>query len=107
MVVFVIYYFHDITKEKNSTENKTSVTCFAGYCVFIDAEHALDPSFAEALGVRTEDLLLAQPDCGEQALSLTDTFIRSGSIDVIVVDSVSSRMLESAYDLLQLVGRML
>ncbi|MCO5563705.1 hypothetical protein L7F22_017352 [Adiantum nelumboides] len=61
-----------------------------GYCVFIDAEHALDPSFAEALGVRTEDLLLAQPDCGEQALSLTDTFIRSGSIDVIVVDSVAA-----------------
>lgn len=61
-----------------------------GYCVFIDAEHALDPSFAEALGVHTEDLLLAQPDCGEQALSLTDTFIRSGSIDVIVVDSVAA-----------------
>lgn len=61
-----------------------------GYCVFIDAEHALDPSFAEALGVRTEDLLLAQPDCGEQALSLTDTFIRSGSIDVVVVDSVAA-----------------
>ncbi|KAH7425927.1 hypothetical protein KP509_11G077800 [Ceratopteris richardii] len=61
-----------------------------GYCVFIDAEHALDPTFAEAVGVRTEDLLLAQPDCGEQALGLTDTFIRSGSIDVIVVDSVAA-----------------
>lgn len=61
-----------------------------GYCVFIDAEHALDSSFAEALGVHTENLLLAQPDCGEQALSLTDTFIRSGSIDVIVVDSVAA-----------------
>eukprot|EP00249_Psilotum_nudum_P004038 c17566_g2_i1 orf=209-1678(+) len=61
-----------------------------GYCVFVDAEHALDPSLAEALGVHTENLLLAQPDCGEQALSLTDTFIRSGSIDVIVVDSVAA-----------------
>lgn len=61
-----------------------------GYCVFIDAEHALDPSLAEAIGVKTKHLLLAQPDCGEQALSLVDTFIRSGSVDVIVVDSVAA-----------------
>lgn len=61
-----------------------------GYCVFIDAEHALDPLFAEALGVQTQNLLLAQPDCGEQALSLADTFIRSGSVDVIVIDSVAA-----------------
>lgn len=65
--------------------------CFnVGYCVFIDAEHALDPSLAETIGVKTENLLLAQPDCGEQALSLVDTLIRSGSVDVVVVDSVSN-----------------
>lgn len=59
-----------------------------GYCVFVDAEHALDPALAEAIGVNTENLLLSQPDCGEQALSLVDTLIRSGSVDVVVVDSV-------------------
>lgn len=61
----------------------------AGYCVFVDAEHALDQSLAESIGVDTKNLLLSQPDCGEQALSLVDTLIRSGSVDVIVVDSVS------------------
>ncbi|XP_034913308.1 DNA repair protein recA homolog 3, mitochondrial isoform X2 [Populus alba] len=60
-----------------------------GYCVFVDAEHALDSSLAKAIGVNTENLLLSQPDCGEQALSLVDTLIRSGSVDVVVVDSVS------------------
>lgn len=65
------------------------IATFAGYCVFVDAEHALDPSLAEAIGVNTRDLLLSQPDCGEQALSLVDTIIRSGSVDVVVVDSVS------------------
>ncbi|KAK9275000.1 hypothetical protein L1049_022257 [Liquidambar formosana] len=61
-----------------------------GYCVFVDAEHALDPALAEAIGVNTENLLLSQPDCGEQALSLVDTIIRSGSVDVVVVDSVAA-----------------
>lgn len=61
-----------------------------GYCVFVDAEHALDPSLARAIGVNTQDLLLSQPDCGEQALSLVDTLIRSGSVDVVVVDSVAA-----------------
>ncbi|KAJ7979336.1 DNA repair protein recA, mitochondrial [Quillaja saponaria] len=61
-----------------------------GYCVFVDAEHALDPALAEAIGVNTKNLLLSQPDCGEQALSLVDTLIRSGSVDVIVVDSVAA-----------------
>ncbi|XP_058206600.1 DNA repair protein recA homolog 3, mitochondrial-like isoform X2 [Rhododendron vialii] len=61
-----------------------------GYCVFVDAEHALDPTLAEAIGVNTENLLLSQPDCGEQALSLVDTLIRSGSVDVVVVDSVAA-----------------
>ncbi|KAJ1433392.1 P-loop containing nucleoside triphosphate hydrolase [Sesbania bispinosa] len=61
-----------------------------GYCVFVDAEHALDKTLAESIGVNTENLLLSQPDCGEQALSLVDTLIRSGSVDVIVVDSVAA-----------------
>ncbi|CAN1340290.1 DNA repair protein recA homolog 3, mitochondrial [Linum perenne] len=60
------------------------------YCVFVDAEHALDSSLAEAIGVNTENLLLSQPDCGEQALSLVDTIIRSGSVGVVVVDSIST-----------------
>ncbi|URD72089.1 DNA repair protein recA, partial [Musa troglodytarum] len=59
-----------------------------GYCAFVDAEHALDPSLAESIGVKTENLLLSQPDCGEQALNLVDTLIRSGAVDVVVVDSV-------------------
>lgn len=59
-----------------------------GYCAFIDAEHALDPTLAESIGVKAEHLLLSQPDCGEQALGLADILIRSGSIDVVVVDSV-------------------
>ncbi|XP_077228231.1 recA DNA recombination family protein [Tasmannia lanceolata] len=63
---------------------------FGGYCVFVDAEHALDQTLAEAIGVKTENLLLSQPDCGEQALSLVDTLIRSGSVDVVVVDSVAA-----------------
>ncbi|KAG6718382.1 hypothetical protein I3843_04G137900 [Carya illinoinensis] len=61
-----------------------------GYCVFVDAEHALDPALAQAIGVKTDKLLLSQPDCGEQALSLVDTLIRSGSVDVVVVDSVAA-----------------
>lgn len=65
------------------------ILCCTGTCVFVDAEHALDSSLAKAIGVNTENLLLSQPDCGEQALSLVDTLIRSGSVDVIVVDSVS------------------
>ncbi|RYR74454.1 hypothetical protein Ahy_A02g009183 isoform B [Arachis hypogaea] len=59
-----------------------------GYCVFVDAEHALNKALAESIGVNTENLLLSQPDCGEQALSLVDTLIRSGSVDVIIVDSI-------------------
>ena len=68
------------------------LTCllYAGYCVFVDAEHALDQALAVSIGVNTKNLLLSQPDCGEQAFSLVDTLIRSGSVDVIVVDSVST-----------------
>ncbi|MCC6297241.1 MAG: DNA recombination/repair protein RecA, partial [Pseudomonadales bacterium] len=61
-----------------------------GSCAFIDAEHALDPIYAEKLGVNIEDLILSQPDTGEQALEVTDMLVRSGAIDVLVVDSVAA-----------------
>ncbi len=61
-----------------------------GTCAFIDAEHALDPTYAEKLGVNVDDLMLSQPDTGEQALEVTDMLVRSGAIDVLVVDSVAA-----------------
>jgi recombination protein RecA len=61
-----------------------------GVCGFIDAEHALDPVYARKLGVNLDDLLISQPDTGEQALEITDTLVRSGAIDVLVVDSVAA-----------------
>jgi recombination protein RecA len=61
-----------------------------GIAAFIDAEHALDPEYAKALGVATDELLVSQPDTGEQALEIADTLIRSGAIDVIVIDSVAA-----------------
>ncbi len=61
-----------------------------GVCAFVDAEHALDVGYARKLGVRTEDLLIAQPDNGEQALEIAETLVRSGAIDVLVVDSVAA-----------------
>jgi recombination protein RecA len=61
-----------------------------GTAAFIDAEHALDVNYARRLGIRLEELLISQPDCGEQALEIADTLIRSGAIDLIVVDSVAA-----------------
>ena len=61
-----------------------------GEVAFVDAEHALDPTYARALGVNVEDMLIAQPDTGEQALEITEALVRSGAIDVIVVDSVAA-----------------
>jgi len=61
-----------------------------GVCAFVDAEHALDPVYAKKLGVNLNDLLISQPDTGEQALEITDTLVRSGAIDVLVVDSVAA-----------------
>ncbi|MEA2880195.1 MAG: recombination protein RecA [Hyphomicrobiales bacterium] len=61
-----------------------------GICAFIDAEHALDPIYARKLGVKVDDLLISQPDHGEQALEIADTLVRSGAIDVLVVDSVAA-----------------
>ncbi|OAN50118.1 DNA recombination/repair protein RecA [Paramagnetospirillum marisnigri] len=61
-----------------------------GTCAFVDAEHALDPSYARKLGVNLDELLISQPDAGEQALEIADTLVRSGAIDVLVVDSVAA-----------------
>ena len=61
-----------------------------GVCAFVDAEHALDPVYARKLGVNLDDLLISQPDTGEQALEITDTLVRSGAVDVLVIDSVAA-----------------
>jgi len=61
-----------------------------GTCAFIDAEHALDPGYAAKLGVNVEELLISQPDAGEQALEIADTLVRSGAVDVLVIDSVAA-----------------
>ncbi len=80
------------------SSGKTTLTLHAiaeaqragGVCAFIDAEHALDTQYARRLGVDLEDLLVSQPDCGEQALEICDTLVRTGAIDLIVVDSVAA-----------------
>jgi recombination protein RecA len=80
------------------SSGKTTLTLHAiaeaqrrgGICAFIDAEHALDVTYARKLGVRTDDLLVSQPDCGEQALEIADMLVRSGAIDIVVVDSVAA-----------------
>ena len=61
-----------------------------GICAYIDAEHAMDPVYARAIGVDVDELLISQPDTGEQALEIADTLVRSGAIDVIVIDSVAA-----------------
>ncbi len=61
-----------------------------GICAFIDAEHAMDPEYAKKLGIKIDDLLISQPDTGEQALEITESLVRSGKIDVIVIDSVAA-----------------
>ena len=80
------------------SSGKTTLTLHAiaeaqsngGTCAFIDVEHALDPVYAQNLGVNTDELLLSQPDYGEQALEIAETLVRSGSIDMIVIDSVAA-----------------
>ncbi|MSP17312.1 MAG: recombinase RecA, partial [Myxococcales bacterium] len=80
------------------SSGKTTLTLHAiaeaqklgGICAFIDAEHALDVAYARKLGVKTDDLLVSQPDCGEQALEIADMLVRSGAIDMIVIDSVAA-----------------
>ncbi|MEP2830653.1 recombinase RecA [Parvibaculum sp.] len=61
-----------------------------GVCAFVDAEHALDPVYARKLGVQLDDLLISQPDTGEQALEIADTLVRSGAVDILVIDSVAA-----------------
>ena len=61
-----------------------------GVCAFIDAEHAMDPEYSKKLGVKTDELLISQPNTGEQALEITESLVRSGKIDVIVIDSVAA-----------------
>lgn len=80
------------------SSGKTTLTLHAaaeaqkagGTCAFIDAEHALDPSYARKLGVNIDDLLISQPDTGEQALEIADTLVRSGAVDLVVIDSVAA-----------------
>lgn len=67
-----------------------SAQALGGVAAFVDAEHALDPDYCRALGVNTDELLVSQPDDGEQALEITETLVRSGSVDVVVVDSVAA-----------------
>ncbi len=69
-----------------------------GEAAFVDAEHALDPSYARKLGVNLDDLLISQPDSGEQALEITDVLVRSGALDVIVVDSVAALVPQAEID---------
>jgi recombination protein RecA len=69
-----------------------------GYAAFIDAEHAMDPEYARKLGVDTDNLLISQPDTGEQALDITETLVRSGALDIIVIDSVAALVPKAELD---------
>ena len=69
-----------------------------GIAGFIDAEHALDPVYAKNIGVNIDDLYISQPDCGEQALEITETMVRSGAVDVIIVDSVAALVPKAEID---------
>ena len=73
-----------------------SAQAAGGIAAFIDAEHALDPEYAKALGVNTDDLLVSQPDTGEQALEIADMLIRSGALDIIVIDELGGRTAQQA-----------
>jgi recombination protein RecA len=86
----------EIYGQESSGKTTLALHCVAeaqkkgGTCAFIDAEHAMDPGYAKKLGVDVENLLISQPDAGEQALEIADTLVRSGAIDVLVVDSVAA-----------------
>ena len=69
-----------------------------GVAAFIDAEHALDPVYAKKLGVDINELLVSQPDCGEQALEITETMVRSGAVDIVIVDSVAALVPKAEID---------
>src|SRR5207247_525906 len=80
----------DVNRERAIDLALSQIEKQFGKGAFIDAEHALDVGYARKLGVKTEDLLISQPDNGEQALEITDTLVRSGAIDVLVIDSVAA-----------------
>src|ERR1044072_6855283 len=86
----------EIYGPESSCKTTLALHCLAeaqkkgGICAFIDAEHALDPIYARKLGVNVDDLLISQPDAGEQALEIADTLVRSGAVDVLVIDSVAA-----------------
>src|ERR1700716_1385984 len=86
----------DIYGPESSGKSTLALHCLAeaqkkaGICAFIDAEHALDPIYARKLGINIDDLLISQPDTGEQALEICDTLVRSGAVEVLVVDSVAA-----------------
>jgi recombination protein RecA len=86
----------EIFGPESSGKTTLALQCIAeaqkagGTCAFIDAEHALDPSYAKKLGVKVDELYISQPDAGEQALEIADTLVRSGSIDILVIDSVAA-----------------
>ncbi len=69
-----------------------------GTCAFVDAEHALDPVYAKKLGINIDDLIISQPDTGEQSLEITDTLVRSGAVDVVVIDSVAALVPKAELD---------
>lgn len=69
-----------------------------GYAAFIDAEHALDPAYAKNIGVNIDELYISQPDCGEQALEITETMVRSGAVDIVIVDSVAALVPKAEID---------
>jgi recombination protein RecA len=86
----------EIYGPESSGKTTLALQCIAeaqkkgGICAFVDAEHALDPIYARKLGVNVDDLLISQPDAGEQALEIADTLVRSGAVDVLVIDSVAA-----------------
>lgn len=88
------------------SSGKTTLTLHAiveaqkqgGVCAFIDAEHALDRGYAAKLGIKLDELLIAQPDCGEQGLEIADSLVRSGGVDLIVIDSVAALVPKAEID---------
>src|SRR3546814_759792 len=88
----VIEVYGPESSGKTTLTLQTIAQCqkLGGVCAFIDAEHALDPTYASKLGVNVEDLLVSQPDTGEQALEIADMLVRSNAVDMVVVDSVAA-----------------
>ncbi len=88
--VIEIYGPESSGKTTLTLETIAQMQKLGGTAAFVDAEHALDPAYAEKIGVKVEDLLISQPDTGEQALEITDMLVRSGAVDIVVVDSVAA-----------------